>query len=53
MLHGCDFNEWMYDISLDGRTIMIFIGVSAIVIIISTIAPIVQILRLEPEKALT
>ena len=43
----------MYDTSLNGRTIMIFISVSAAVIIISTIAPIVQILRLEPKEVLT
>ena len=42
----------MYDTSLDTQTIAIFIGVSFIIILISTIAPIVQIVRLEPKKVL-
>ena len=43
----------MYDTSLDGRTIAIFIGVSAGVVVISTIAPIMQIVKLDPKKVLT
>ena len=42
----------MYDTSLDIRTIGIFVGVSVAVILISTIAPIMQIVRLEPKMAL-
>jgi len=42
----------MYDTSLDTQTIAIFIGVSFIIILISTIAPIMQIVRLEPKKVL-
>ena len=42
----------MYDISLGLESISIFVGVSVTVILISTIAPIVQIVKLEPKKVL-
>jgi len=42
----------MYDTSLDVETIISFIGVSFTVILIATIAPIMQIVKLEPKKIL-
>jgi len=42
----------MYDTSLDAGGVTAFIGVSFIVILISTIAPIMLIVKLEPRKVL-
>ena len=42
----------MYDTSLDAETVALFLGVGFTVILISTLAPIMQILKLEPKKVL-
>ena len=42
----------MYDTSLDMATIAIFIGVGAVVILLSTAIPIVYVVKLEPKKVL-
>jgi len=43
----------MYDTSLDIATILTFIGIGAIVILLSTVIPIVYVIKLEPKKVLT
>jgi len=42
----------MYDTSLNVGVVALFVGISLIVILISTIAPIMQIVKLEPKKVL-
>jgi len=42
----------MYDTSLDARTIFTFVSVGVAVILLSTIIPIVYVVKLEPKKVL-
>jgi len=43
----------MYDTSLDSGLVFTFIGIGAVVILLSTVIPIAYVVKLEPKKVLT